>query len=103
VPRRSPYTPEFRQQVVDLVRSGRTPEELAREFEPSPTAIRNWVKQSDLDAGRRTDGLTTAEREELAQLRREVRRLREEKEILGKAAAWFAKESDYAPRRGSRS
>ena len=91
---RDPYPPEFRQQMVDLVRAGRTPEELAREFEPSAQAIRNWVCQSDLDEGRREDGLTTVEREELRRLRRENRQLREEREILAKAAAWFARETE---------
>ena len=60
-----PYAPEFRQRIVELVRKGRTPEELARQFEPSAQAIRNWMKQAALDAGERTDGLTTEERDEL--------------------------------------
>ena len=94
---RRPYTPEFRQQMVELVRSGRTPEELSREFEPSAGAIRNWVRQADLDEGRRHDGLTTAEREEMRRLRRQVRRLQEERDILAKAAAWFARESGSMP------
>ena len=98
-----PYPPEFRRQMVELVRAGRTPEELAREFEPSSGAIRNWVKQADLDEGRRSDGLTTEERDELRQLKREVRQLRMEREILKKAAAWFARESDSIPERGSSS
>lgn len=100
---RDPYPPEFRQQMVDLVRAGRTPEELAREFEPSAQAIRNWVHQSDLDEGRRQDGLTTAEREELRRLRRENRQLREEREILAKAAAWFARETGSIPPESSNS
>ena len=91
---RRPYALEFRRQMVELVRAGRTPEELGREFEPSAESIRNWVKQADRDEGRRSDGLTTAEREELRRLRRENRRLREEREILAKAAAWFAQETD---------
>ncbi len=62
---RPAYPPEFREQMVALVRAGRRPEELAREFEPSAQSIRNWVVQADLDEGRRTDGLTTQEREEL--------------------------------------
>ena len=77
-----PYPPEFRARLVELVRKGRTPEELGRQFEPSAQAIRNWVKQAALDAGQRTDGLTTEEREEVRRLRREVRQLREEREIL---------------------
>lgn len=95
------YPREFRRQMVELVRAGRTPEELSREFEPSAQAIRNWVRQSDLDEGRREDGLTTAEREELRRLRRENRQLREEREILAKAAAWFARETDSIPPKSS--
>ena len=89
-----PYPPEFRAEAVRLVRSGeRSAEELARDLGCSPQAIRNWVRQAALDAGRRHDGLTTAEREELARLRRENRVLREEREILRKAATFFAKEA----------
>ncbi len=76
-----PYSPEFRKRIVELVRKGRTPEELARQFEPSAQAIRNWVKQAALDAGERTDGLTTEEHDELRRLRREVRQLRSEGDI----------------------
>jgi transposase len=68
--------------MVELVRSARTPGELAREFEPSAEAIRNWVAQADRDAGKRSDGLRTEEQEEIRRLRRENRRLREEREIL---------------------
>ncbi len=94
---RPPYPPEFREQMVELVRSGRSPEELAREFEPSAQAIRNWVSQADRNEGRRADGLTSAERDELRHLRRENRRLRQEREILAKAAAWFARETGSIP------
>jgi transposase len=87
--------------MVELVRSGRTPEELAREFEPSAGAIRNWVRQAELDEGQRSDGLTTDERQELRRLRRENKQLRLEREILKKAAAWFARESDSIPGRDS--
>jgi transposase len=87
--------------MIELVRSGRDPEQLAREFEPSAQAIRNWVAQADRDEGRREDGLTTFEREELRRLRRENRQLREEREILTKAAAWFARESESIPRKPS--
>ncbi len=73
--------------MVELVRSGRSPEKLSREFEPTAQTIHNWVKQTDLDAGLRSDGLTTEEREELRLLRRENKRLRMEQEILKKAAA----------------
>lgn len=98
-----PYPPEFRRRMIELVRSGRTPEELARQFEPSAQAIRNWVHQADLDQGVRADGLTTEEREELRQLRRENKQLREEREILKKAAAWFAKETGTIPSGSSNS
>jgi transposase len=88
---------------VELARAGRSLAELAREFEPTENCIRNWVKQADLDNGRRHDGLTTDERAELIRLRREVRVLREEKEILKKAAAWFAQETGSTPSRRSSS
>jgi len=100
---RKPYPPEFRQQMVELVRAGRTPESLAREFEPTAESIRNWVKQADRDEGRRDDGLTSPEREELRRLRREVRQLKIEREILAKAAAWFARETDSVPPKSSSS
>ncbi len=98
-----PYPPEFRQQMVELVRAGRGPKELAREFEPSEQTIRNWVKQAELDAGQRSDGLTTEERAELRRLRRENRQLRIEREILKKAAAWFARETKTLPEPDSNS
>ena len=100
---RKPYPPEFRRQMIELVRAGRTPEELAREFEPTAESIRNWVKQADRDEGRRDDGLTSVEREELRRLRRENRQLRLEREILAKAAAWFARETDSVPPKSSSS
>ena len=84
---RAAYPPEFRRQIVELVRSGRTPEELSREFEPTAQSIMNWVRQAERDAGRRTDGPTSVEREELIRLRRENQRLRQERDILSKAAA----------------
>ena len=98
---RPPYPPEFRQQMVDLVRAGRTPEELSREFEPTAQSIWNWVRQAERDQGVRVDGLKTDEKEELRRLRRENKVLREEKEILKKAAAWFAEETGSTPRRRS--
>ena len=94
---RAAYPPEFRRQTAELVLSGRTPEELSREFEPTAQSIANWVRQAERDAGKRSDGATTAEREELIRLRRENQRLRQERDILSKAAAWFARESKANP------
>ena len=87
--------------MIELVRAGRTPEELSREFEPTAQTIHNWVKQADRDAGRRLDGATSAEHEELRRLRRDNKRLRQEREILAKAAAWFARETDSVPPKSS--
>lgn len=97
----APYSAEFRQQMIELVRAGRTPEELSKEFEPSAPTIRNWIRQADQDAGRRHDGPTTTDREELRRLRQENRQLREEREILSKAAAWFARETEAKPKKSS--
>ena len=103
---RPPYAPEFRQQIIELARAGRDPASLAREFEPSAQAIRNWVAQADRAEGRREtrsppvasgEGLSVAERDELARLRREVRQLRVERDILSRAAAWFARETGTIP------
>jgi transposase len=99
----APYPPEFKQRLVELVRAGRTPDELAEKFEPTAQSIRNWVAQTDRDNGHRQDGLTTEEREELRRLRREVKTLREEREILKKAAAWFARETGSIPPKDSSS
>jgi len=85
------------------VAAGRTPEELSREFEPSAPTIRQWAVQAARDAGQRSDGLTTAEQEEVRRLRREVKQLRLEREILAKAAAWFARETNALESGGSRS
>jgi transposase len=97
----APYTPEFRRQMIELARSGRSPESLSKEFEPTAQAIRNWVAQAERDAGRRDGGVTTAERDEITRLRREVRQLKLERDILSKAAAWFARETDVVPPKGS--
>ena len=91
------YTEEFKRQLVAMVRAGRSPEDLAHDFEPAAQTIRTWVAQADRDNGVRDDGLTTDEKAELTRLRRENRRLQEEKEILKKAAAWFAQESLSTP------
>jgi transposase len=92
------YTPEFRRQMVALAGSGRTPASLSREFGPSAMTIGTWIKQAARDGGKGDGGLTSAEREELTRLRRENRRLKEEREILSKAAAWFATESGPSKR-----
>ncbi|WP_432431225.1 transposase [Methylocella silvestris] len=94
---RAAYPPEFRRQMIELVHSGRSPEDLAREFEPTAQSISTWVKQAEREAGKRADGPISAEREELARLRRENHRLRQERDILAKAAAWFARESKANP------
>jgi transposase len=89
------FSPEYKGEVVELIRStGKTVGQVAKELDLTETAVREWVKRADLDAGR-SDGLTTAEREELRRLRRENRELREEREILRKAAVFFARETDH--------
>jgi transposase len=92
-PRRS-FTPEFKAEVVELVRQpGKTVSSVARELDLTETAVREWVRQADVDEGRRADGLTTTERGELAQLRKELREAREERDILKRAVAFFARET----------
>ncbi len=89
-----PYPPEFRREAVELVRvSGKPIAQVASDLGVSDQTLRNWVKQADVDAGRR-EGLTSEEREELRRLRRENRTLLQEREILKKAAAFFARESE---------
>src|SRR3954465_11705997 len=98
-----PYAPEFRRQMVELVRAGRDPADLAREFEPSSQAIRNWGAPAHPPAGPRevkpaaVAGLSVAEREELTRLRRENKQLRLERDILSRATAWFARETGVIP------
>jgi transposase len=93
MPKTPPYSKEFREEAVRLLRSGgRSVPQLARELGCSPQSLRNWANQIDVDAGRR-EGLTSDEREELRRLRRELKVVTEEREILKKAAAFFAKES----------
>jgi transposase len=93
--KRRSYTREFKAETVRLViEGGRGIAEVARDLDLTESALRQWVRQSEVDAGRGKQGeLTTAERQELAQLRREVKTLRLEREILKKAAAFFAKEN----------
>jgi transposase len=98
---RPPYPPEFRQQMVDLVRAGRKPGELAAEFGCTAQSVANWVAQAQRDTGERKDGLSSAERDELVRLRRENKQLRTEREILSKAAAWFANETGTTSKKSS--
>ena len=100
MPRTRPgYPPEFRQQIVELIQAGRGPMELAREFKVSPLSIRMWVAQSERKAAKRSGGAMNAvERSELNRLRKENHQLRIEREILAKAAAWFAKETLKNPK-----
>ena len=100
---RPAYPPEYRRKIVALVRAGRNPHELASEFECSAQTIRNWVAQADADAGKRDDVLTSVEREELRKLRRENKQLKLEREILAKATAWFARETNSIPDKDSNS
>src|SRR4030088_209139 len=97
---RPPYSPDFRRQRVDMVGAGRDPAGLAREFEPTAQSISHWVAQADRQEGRREgegNGLSAAEREELARLRRENKQLRLERDILSRAAAWFARGTGAIP------
>src|ERR671932_2332523 len=90
---RTPYPPEFRAEAVELIRSGtKTIRELSRDLGVSDQTLRNWLRQGDIDAGRRHDGLTTSEREELRRLRSENRTLWMERDLLPKAAVFFAKD-----------
>jgi transposase len=92
---RPPYAPEFRAEAVELVRSGtKSFSQLSRDLGVSDQTLRNWVRQADIDTGRRHDGLTTTEREELRRLRSEVRTLRMERDLLKKAAVFFARDGD---------
>ncbi len=97
------YPPEFRRNIVELVRSGRSMLDVSNEFKIARQTIANWLKQDDVDNGRRSDGLTTAEHDEVSKLRKRVRQLEIERDILSKAAAWFARETDSIPTKSSNS
>lgn len=99
---RSPYPSAFREQIIALARAGRSVDELVREFEPCVQTIQAWIDRADRDGERRADTLSSAEQEELRRLRRENRQLRQERDILAKAAAWFA-QSDATSSRSSNS
>src|SRR3954463_11406902 len=91
-PRRA-FTPEFKAEIVDLCQRGdRTVGQGAKDFDLTETAVRQWVKQAELDAGTRSDGLTSDERAELTRLRQENRRLQQDNDILKRATAFFARE-----------
>ncbi len=92
-----PYPAEFRQQIIELARAGRTPAELSREFGPTAQSIANWIAQDARDRGKPLpgkEGLTSTEREELVRLRRQLRQVQQERDILAKATAWFAARSE---------
>ena len=103
---RPPYSPEFRRQIVELVRAGRDPDDLAREFEPTAQSIRHWAAVADRRVGRRAEKpevVTPTEHDELIRLLRENKQLRQERDILSRAAAWFARETGAVPSGSSNS
>jgi len=103
---RPAYPPEFRRQMVDLVRAGRDPRTLPASFEPTSQSNRHWVTLADRQEGRREEkggALVGAEREELTRLRRENKRLRLERDILSRAAVWSARETGAVPSGSSNS
>jgi len=99
---RNPYPAEFRDQMIALARAGRSVESLAREFEPCAATIADWIRKAGIDDGAGDRGPTSVEREELRRLRKENRQLRMERDILSKAAAWFAR-NDVTSSRSSNS
>jgi transposase len=102
---RPPYPQAFRERIVELARNGRTPKDLAEEFEPTEPTIRSWVKQADRDDGKSADGLSTDEREELRELRKKLRQMKQERDILANrcpsGTAWFAREKGDVPSNSS--
>lgn len=97
---RRAYDPQFRERILELVRAGQSVKKLAREYQVHHQTIYGWKKQAGIDAGE-TAGLTTDEKKELSRLRRENAILREERDILRKAAAWFAREAVPGPKKPS--
>ena len=94
---RPPYAAEFRQQMIELARAGKTPAQLSKEFGVTAQTVSNWVAQAARDAGKPLlgkEGLSSAERQELVQLRRQLKQVQTERDILAKAAAWFAHKSE---------
>ncbi len=91
---RPPYPEEFRREAVELVRSGRKVSDVAQSLGVTEQSLRNWVKQTQLDLRERDDGLRSAEREELGELRRKVKRVEQERDLLKRAAAFFARETE---------
>src|SRR5690625_2226528 len=97
------YPIEFLQRIIELARSSRSIVEITSEYEGSEQTIRNWIRQADINAGHRHDGLSSEEKQELSRLRKENRRLQQERDILAKAAAWFARETGSIPPKSSNS
>jgi transposase len=94
---KQPYPAQFREQMIELVRAGRKPGELAKEFGCHATSILNWIRQADQTAGvipSQAGALSTSERQELVELRRKLRQVQMERDILAKATAWFANNGD---------
>ena len=91
---RPPYPEQFRREAVELVRQGRSISDVAESLGMSAQSLRNWMRQEQRDRGERDDGLTSAEREELRELRRRVKRLEQERDILKRATALFARETE---------
>jgi transposase len=104
---RPPYPDEFRNRIVELARNGRTPSDLAEEFEPTEQTIRNWIKKADRDDGKSAEGLSTDERAELRELRKKLRQVKQERDILANrcpsGTAWFARETGDVPPKSSSS